>query len=274
MTLRQALSADHPAIAAFLRRHESSSLFPLANVIGAVPQTLWCAREGGEVTGVLALSGSGFLMPQWPGLKADFVQRALARHSVSAIVGPFDQVADLLAALRLSPDHLRHNGREPLCELALSDLILPQALDLHLMPLRAQDRALVAKWRMAYNAETWGQAEPGARVTAERDVDRWLAAGSHRLLWRGPDPVALTGLNARLPDVVQVGGVFVPPALRNQGHARRAVALHLAEARAGGADRAVLFAATQAALRAYQAIGFSQTGWMGIALLHKTMVPA
>ena len=101
-----------------------------------------------------------------------------------------------------------------------------------------------------------------------------MAAGNHRVLWRGTDPVALTGLNARLADVVQVGGVFVPPALRSQGFARRAVALHLAEARTGGASRAVLFAATPAAFRAYQAIGFNQTGWMGLALLHKSMVPA
>ena len=68
--------------------------------------------------------------------------------------------------------------------------------------------------------------------------------------------------------------LFVPPALRSQGFARSAVALHLAEARTGGASRAVLFAATQAAFRAYQAIGFNQTGWMGLALLHKSMVPA
>ena len=123
-------------------------------------------------------------------------------------------------------------------------------------------------------AETFGQAEAGAREQAQGDVDRWLKQGSHRVLWRGDQPVALTGLNARLPDVVQVGGVFVPPSLRSQGLARRAVAFHLAEARSGGASRAVLFAASAAALRAYQAIGFTQIGWMGLALLHKTLVPA
>jgi GNAT superfamily N-acetyltransferase len=274
MTLRLAAAADHAAVAAFLRGHESSSLFPLANLLDAVPQTLWCAQKDGRLTGVLALNGSGFLMPQWPRLKAEPVRRALAGHEVSAMVGPFDQVAALLTALRIGPGQLRHDGREPLCRLDLADLVLPDARDLRLVPLRAQDRTLVSQWRMAYNAETWGETQPGARATAERDVDRWMAAGSHRLLWREADPVALTGLNARLPDVVQVGGVFVPPASRNQGFARRAVALHLAEARAVGADRAVLFAATPAALRAYQAIGFSQTGWMGIALLHRSMVPA
>ncbi len=274
MTLRPASPTDHPAIEAFLRQHEASSLFPLANLVGAVPQKMWVAGVGAGLAGVLALNPGGFLMPQWPGLNPASARRALARQAISAMVGPFDQVAALLDALGIGPDRLRHNGREPLCRLALADLVLPDTQGTRLAPLHERDRDIVTHWRMAYNAETMGQAESGTREQAARDVDRWLAAGNHRVLWRGTDPVALTGLNARLADVVQVGGVFVPPALRSQGFARSAVALHLAEARTGGASRAVLFAATQAAFRAYQAIGFNQTGWMGLALLHKSMVPA
>jgi predicted GNAT family acetyltransferase len=274
MRLRLASPADHPAITAFLRQHETSSLFPLANLAGGAAQKLWCADGDAGLVGVLALTASGFVMLQWPGLDQIAVARALARDRISGVSGPFDQVEALLEALKLTPGLLRHQAREPLCKLALADLIVPQAQGTRLAPLREQDRAFVTPWRMAYNAETMGQAELGARAQASADVDRWLAAASHRILWCGDQPVALTGLNAKLPDVVQVGGVYVPPALRSQGYARRAVALHLAEAREGGASRAVLFAATAAALRAYQAIGFTQTGWMGLALLHKPMVPA
>lgn len=274
MKLRRASAADFPAIEAFLRRHEASSLFPLANLVGGVPQDLWCVEEQGRISGVVALNTSGFLMPQWPGLDPDAARRALNGRLVNAMVGPFDQVAALKHGLGIGPDRLRHDGREPLCRLDLADLVIPETKGMRLAPLRRFDRELVVLWRMAYNAETMGQAEIGARAQAERDVDRWLVAGNHRLLWRGDEPVALSGLNARLPGIVQVGGVFVPPALRNQGLARRAVALHLSEARAGGAERAVLFAASPAALRAYQSIGFTQIGWMGLALLHKSMVPA
>lgn len=278
MSLRLASPADHPAIAAFLRQHEASSIFPLANLANRSPQKLWCAQgetgPAGVLKGVLALNPNGFLMPQWPGLDAAAARRALAGQSVSAIVGPSDQVKALLAALGIGPKRLRHDGREPLCQLDLTDLILPQAAGTRLEPLREGDRDIVTRWRMAYNAESMGQTEDGALAQAQGDVERWLAAGNHRVLWRGDNPVALTGLNARLPDVVQVGGVFVPPALRSQGLARRAVAFHLADARSAGASRAVLFAATPAALRAYQAIGFTQIGWMGLALLHKTLVPA
>ena len=274
MSLRLASAADHPAIEAFLRQHEASSLFPLAGLVSGTLQKLWCAPGEAGLAGVLSLNATGFVMPQWPGLEPASARRALAGQPVSAIVGPLDQVGALLAALDIGPKRLRHNGREPLCQLDLGDLILPEAEGTRLEPLREQDRPVVARWRMAYNAETMGQAEVGARGQADSDVDRWLAAGSHRVLWRGDQPVALTGLNARLADVVQVGGVFVPPAFRSQGLARRAVAFHLAEARSAGASRAVLFAATPAALRAYQAIGFTQTGWMGLALLQKTLVPA
>ena len=278
MRLRLASPADHPAIAALLRQHEASSLFPLVNLISGSPQKLWCAQDepglAGGLAGVLALNPNGFLMPQWPGLDAAAARRALAGQSVSAIVGPSDQVEALLAALGIGPERLRHDGREPLCQLDLTDLILPEAAGTRLEPLRESDRHIVTRWRMEYNAETKDRAEDGALAQAQGDVDRWLNGGSYRVLWRGDQPVALTGLNARLPDVVQVGGVFVPPSLRSQGLARRAVAFHLAEARNGGASRAVLFAASAAALRAYQAIGFTQIGWMGLALLHKTLVPA
>jgi predicted GNAT family acetyltransferase len=56
--------------------------------------------------------------------------------------------------------------------------------------------------------------------------------------------------------------------LRNRGHARTAVALHLAEARAAGATRAVLFAATSAAVRAYLAIGFQPAADFSLVLFH------
>jgi GNAT superfamily N-acetyltransferase len=268
MTLRPTTAADRPAILDHLRAHEASSIFPLANMIGTgpSPQQLWVAERG---EGVVALGQPGFLMPQWPGLDPGQVLAALSGQRLSALIGPTDQVDPLLAALGLSP---RHYSREPLCTLALNRLILPPAEGTRLEPPTPEDTGAVVEMRMAYDAETMAQRPQSARAKAESDVARWLGQGSHRLLWRQGQRVALSGLNARLADVVQVGGVFTPPALRSQGLARRAVAYHLAEARAAGALRAVLFAASAAALRAYQAIGFAQVGWMSLALLDRTVV--
>ncbi len=70
----------------------------------------------------------------------------------------------------------------------------------------------------------------------------------------------MTNFNAALPAIVQVGGVYTPPDFRGQGYARRAVALHLEQAREAGVREAILFAANPAASRAYEAIGFTQIG--------------
>ena len=70
----------------------------------------------------------------------------------------------------------------------------------------------------------------------------------------------MTGFNAELPTIVQIGGVYTPPPLRGQGFARHAVALHLDEARRRGVGRATLFSASESAARAYSAIGFEPIG--------------
>ena len=108
--------------------------------------------------------------------------------------------------------------------------------------------------------------EPLRPAKAAEDVRAWLNADSHRVLLHHGQPVGMTGFNVRLPGIVQIGGVYTPPDLRNRGYARTAVALHLAEVRTKGTTRAVLFAATPAAARAYRAIGFQPNGSFALVL--------
>ncbi len=53
--------------------------------------------------------------------------------------------------------------------------------------------------------------------------------------------VSMTGFNAALPDVVQVGGVFTPVERRGRGHGCAVVAGSLLDARAGGVVEGILF---------------------------------
>lgn len=76
----------------------------------------------------------------------------------------------------------------------------------------------------------------------------------------------MTGFNAVAEDAVQIGAVFTPAALRNRGYARAAVSLHLKEAQAAGYRRAVLFAASKPAVRAYLALGFEPYGAFSLIL--------
>jgi predicted GNAT family acetyltransferase len=86
------------------------------------------------------------------------------------------------------------------------------------------------------------------------------------LLVDGGRPVAFSAFNARLPDIVQVGGVWVPVELRGRGYGRAVVAGSLLDARARGASRAVLFAEREDAKRAYRGLGFSVLGEYGLLL--------
>ena len=106
-----------------------------------------------------------------------------------------------------------------------------------------------------------------AREHAADDVEEMIARGWLMLLQKPTgEPLAMTSFNAILPDMVQIGNVYAPPELRRRGHARDAVAQHLARARVAGVKRAILFASGPAASRAYEAIGFRQVGHFTLLL--------
>ena len=110
------------------------------------------------------------------------------------------------------------------------------------------------------------------QMRAEEDIKGYAALDSHRVLYQDGVPVAMTGFNAVLSEAVQIGGVYTPPALRNRGLARRAVAMHLAEARENGVRKAILFAASTQAARAYEAVGFIRVGDFSVVLFEKPQV--
>ena len=176
--------------------------------------------------------------------------------TVTGAVGPAASVRPALAALGLDRLPTTTDRDEPGFSLDLDALDVPPLPETTLCPLSPADLATVTQWRETYIGEVLGQTGTTARAKAEADLAGYLARDSHRILLDNDQPVALTGFNAILPEIVQVGGVYTPPSLRNRGYARRAVALHLAEARAKGTRRAVLFAASDAAARAYISIGF------------------
>ena len=93
---------------------------------------------------------------------------------------------------------------------------------------------------------------------------------SERNAWvavAGGIPVSLAAFNACLPDIVQLGGIYTPPALRGRGYAKAAVAASLVAARERGASRAVLFTSNPSAARCYEAVGFRRLGDYGLVLL-------
>ncbi len=270
--MRRAAGADLPAIRGCLGARPELALFPLSNLArfgfeGTDPHApaFWVNPDG-PVTDVLTVTRNGTVLPFLPGGDSDAARQVLSGRRITALIGPAAHTRPLVAALGLAGAAVRLDRDEPHYALDLDRLAVPDGPG-RLVPLAAVDRATLVDWRRQAQVEALGAAPDAAGALAEADIARFAATDDYRVLVDGETPLAMTGFNARLPGIVQIGAVFTPPALRRRGHARRAVALHLAEVRRAGVRRAALFAATPGAARAYEAIGFRRIGDWTLILL-------
>lgn len=276
---------DEERLDAFLAAHSDSSMFlrsnwraaGLADRGGRFEGTYAAAvADDNGVVGVVAHYGSGMLALQAPAGHAGPLAVAAVRATgrpVRGLVGPIAQVAVAREALGWADRPYAVASREDLFALELDALVVPDTLRegrVGCQRARSDDLVLATAWRVAYSIEALASQlaadlERDARTITERDIDRghlWLlrdAAG---------EPLAMTALNARLPDRVQIGGVYTPPRLRGRGHAGEVVAGQLLDLRAQGIRRAVLFTQSDnhAARRAYQRVGFSRVGDYAVVL--------
>jgi GNAT superfamily N-acetyltransferase len=268
---------DAPEIAAFLTQHRDTSMFALSNLAqhgmgGAHPRALrcWLQREDGRITAAMIVTEEGMAMPQCPPFRGEDWAQAVAATAgldLIGIIGPTAQTRAFAAAAGLQDAPATLDRDEPFMALSLAELEVPDGPG-RIVPLADAPRQVVFDWMTAYGIEALGAERQLAAMRAEESLAAYLALGSHVVLMQDATPLAMTGFNARLPEIVQIGGVYTPPTLRNRGYARRAVALHLAQAKAEGAFRAVLFSASEAAARAYDSIGFRQTGHWTLCLFH------
>lgn len=271
---------DRAALEAILTARIDQAMFPLTNLRthglteGYFPSEhphatrFW--RVGDQ--SVVGLTRGGMILALLAhGCDLSHLQAALTGQTVQGAAGPASSIRPVLQALGLAGTLSRLDEDEPGFALDLARLRMPDLSRTKLVPASTIPRDLLITWRAAATVETQGMPQSRALDHAAQDVDGWLERGSHRVLLLAGKPVALTGFNAELPEIVQVGGVYTPPDLRNRGHARSAVALHLTEVRARGCNRAVLFAATPAAVRAYLALGFQPADSFALVLFHKAI---
>ncbi len=271
---------DERELEEFLAPRADSSMFLRANLHhggivdrGARLQgTYVAARDARGIVAVAAHWWSGMLSVQGDvDALRDAATAAVARtgRAVIGITGPWVQVVATRAALGLADAHAAMASREDLFALALADLRVPPALGDGRWLCRhfeEADRDELVAWQLAYEAEALG-----AKHTAD-DVERKRAAfdprGDKWVLVVDGQRVARAMFNATLPDCVQIGGVYTPPALRGRGYARAAVAGALLEARSDGVSRSILFTGEDnvAARTAYLALGYRVIGDFGLVL--------
>jgi predicted GNAT family acetyltransferase len=208
------------------------------------------------------------LLLQAPDNPADVARAALkaSGRPLTGLAGPYDQVLEAGRALGLKPSRLTE--KEGLYALDVSSLLRPAGLQtLRARHTRDADLALCSQWRIAYLHET-GLAASGADVSEQARSVVALAHGQdNSFVLEDPKQalVAYSAFNARLPDMVQIGGVWTPPHLRGQGYARCIVAGSLLVAQP---KRAILFTpdSNAPAIRAYLSLGFRRVGDYGLLI--------
>ena len=271
---------DETRLEDFLAAHADSSMSLRENLLraglrddgGEFAAAYAASFVDGRVCGVAALCSNGMLLLQAPTDAAALARLAAegGRRAVTGALGPCAQVDAAFAGLGLESRPLRKRTREDLFGLSLRELVVPACLTTAGAVCRrasAADLPVLAPWRHGYEIAVRGAPDSAAtRVEAERRVAGLIADGDAFLLEVDGRPAAFCAISARLHEIVQIGGVWTPPALRGRGFARGAVAGALMAARAEGARRAVLFTSDAAARRSYEAVGFRRVGDFGIAL--------
>lgn len=245
---------------------------------GAALQATYVAVfRGAEIVAVAAHCWNGMILVQAPERLNDVVRAAVAASGrpVTGLSGPADQVANARRALGLARIPVAKDGVERLYSLQLADLAVPPLLAAGEVACRhpvGHELDLLTRWRIAFSREALGLAWTAALDDDARTaIERHQHDGTQWVLLAGGTPVAYSAFNARLPDAVQVGGVWTPPEHRRRGYGRAVVAGSLLEARAAGVARAVLFADDTAAQRAYLAIGFRPLGYYGLTLFREAV---
>lgn len=270
-------SGDESRLEAFLNPRLDSSMILLSNLRkgglvdrgGRFEGTYWAAITGDEIAGVVAHYWQGNLILQAAEHLEEILEtitRAPVRE-VRGLLGSSDQAGRAQALLGWTGDDLQLDEQEGLYALGLDQLVVPEQLSngrLRGRRIEHRDLDRVTAWRVAYCVEALGdQDTPELRDRCRVEMESSLERGDSWVLAdQTLEPVALTSFNATTREAVQVGGVWTPPELRGRGYGRAAVAASLLDARAEGAERAILFTGDDnvPAVKAYAALGFRRIG--------------
>lgn len=282
--IRAPAADDLVALDAFLKLHSSSSMFLRSNLHraglryeGAPFQARYVAAFGpdGDVIGVAAHASNGNILLQCP--EETIRSRVLERLQdvmelpIRGVTGEPEQVQSVVDFFDLAQAGLVLDEEDHLFTLDIDEMSVPPGHG-ELAPAIELDRHMLFGWLKSYNMEALGaQDEEALDLRLNSELDSGVALENRWALAVDGKFVSLCGLNARLPDVVQIGPVWTPAQDRKQGYARLAVAKVLQLVHGEGVLKAVLFARNEFAVRAYQSIGFHRVGSYRLAMLGKPL---
>lgn len=285
MQYRKLHDADLDAATAFLANHAATSMVLRGNLRTAgierrrhpLSGTYFGeVSEAGHVSAIVAQFGNGNVFVQ-AGDQAHIPHalttafRAEIPQPVAGIFGDADQAADMIDQLGLDDTNFAINASDVLYTLDLADLIVPvnvRADGFQMVDAEKLDRSTLLRWLRAYEIEALGAQD--TPLLDSKIASRLVHALDARTMWGlivDGKPVSLSGFNAQLPEMVQVGPVWTPVEQRSNGYARILVAKTLLAARSNGVKNAILSTDSEAAAKAYEALGFCKIGRYRLALL-------
>lgn len=277
MTFVRVTQDDIADVRSFLQTHSESAMFPLSNLAkygldaeSDLAPRMW-RRRGGPISDVLSVTKAGMVMPYLPNGDFEAAAQVLSGRSLIGCIGPALSARGLQSALGLSDAEMELDSDEAHFALDLDALTIPHG-GTFVAPADESHRTILTEWLVDYQVSVLGvPPEAAAKSTPDR-ITLEIAENRRVVLMEGDTPVATTAFNATLPEIVQIGGVYTPPANRGKGHARRAVALHLEHAKARGIHKATLFASSPSAIAAYSSVGFEQIGDWTLAIFKTPQV--
>ncbi|MCF6322089.1 MAG: GNAT family N-acetyltransferase [Rhizobiaceae bacterium] len=284
MTIRILKPGDEDAAEKFLSQYASSSMFLRSNLRAAGFEMSGKALQGiyyasfsqhGNIHGILAHYWNGNVMVQ---SEDNDTARALARsfrqtasQPVAGILGPANLVEVVIWELELENVEYSVNSNEELFALDLAKIIFPTASpanQFQMVEAVQIPKGILSEWLKSYDMEALGSLDNDKLAKqVENRANAMISENRGWVLLADNEPVCLCGLNARLPDIVQVGPVWTPRVHRNLGYARILVAMVLQHVQKNGVEKSILFTDNPAAAKAYGAIGFEKTGYYRMTLL-------
>lgn len=284
MSIRQLIPGDQSKLEHFLRDYVETSMFIMSNVRASGllyrdqhfhGDYYGFFNDDNNIQGVLVHYWNGNIMMQAKSVsildRLIVYFRSHVSRPIAGILGERALVEQVINGLDLAIQRYAINQTEDLYSLELNALIQPATINASNYQFVASANlptSILFDWIKRYDIEALGATDNAdLNDNVKSYIETINANTNHWVLLVDNTPVCLSGFNARLDDIVQVGPVWTPPQYRNKGYARTLLAWTLIREHKHGVNRSILFTKDSAAATAYTSIGFKKIGKFKLALL-------